>query len=80
MPKSILLEKPKTAVFHCRISQELRDRLKALQDQLKKNGGGAVFPIDQIVEDALERAARLAEGELSKRQAPAQPEGPAPSQ
>lgn len=70
MPKSILLEKPKTVVFHCRISQDLRDRLKALQEQLRKDGGGAVFPVDQIVEEALERATRLAEAELERRAPP----------
>ncbi|MDE0855705.1 MAG: hypothetical protein OSA97_14910 [Nevskia sp.] len=68
MPKSILLEKPKTAQFHCRIGEELNTRLKVLQQRLKKLGGGAVFPIDQIVEDALERAAKLAEAELDRRE------------
>jgi hypothetical protein len=77
MPKSVLLEKPKTAVIHCRIDHELHGRLKALQDRLKKLGGGAVFPVDQIVEEALDRATRQAEAELDRRDPPQPHEPPA---
>lgn len=77
MPKSVFLEKPKTAVLHCRISEELHLRVKGVQDRLRKLGGGAVFPVDQIVEDALDRAARQAENELDRRAAPSEPPPPA---
>jgi hypothetical protein len=71
MPKSILVAKAKTAAFHCQISQELHDRIRGVQAQLKTLGNDAVFPVDQIVEDALHRATRLAEAELSCRSPPA---------
>jgi hypothetical protein len=76
MTKSVLLEKPKTAVIHCRIGQDLHGRLKAVQDRLKKLGGGAVFPVDQIVEEALERATKQAEAELDRREPPQPPQEP----
>lgn len=75
MPKSIFLDKPKTAAFHCRISEELQARIRAVQARLKEHNSGAVFPLDQIVEEALQRATRAAEAELSK-QTPATPEAP----
>lgn len=70
MPKSIFLDKPKTVVFHCRISDELQNRIRTVQARLKDNDRGAVFPVDQIVEEALQRATRLAEAELGKRSRP----------
>jgi hypothetical protein len=77
MPKSVFVEKPKTAVLHCRVSEELHARLKNVQDRLRKLGGGAVFPVDQIVEEALERAARQAESELDRRATPPEAQPPA---
>lgn len=71
MPRSIFLDKPKTAAFHCRISEELHRRIRAVQVRLKEHDNGAVFPLDQIVEEALQRATRAAEAELSKRTAAA---------
>lgn len=71
MPKSIFLDKPRTAVFHSHISEELQDRIRAVQSRLKEHDSGAVFPVDQIVEEALQRATRLAETELNKRANPA---------
>ncbi len=67
MPKSILVTKAKTAIIHCHISEELHDRIRDVQANLKALGNDAVFPLDQIVEDALQRATRLAEAELSRR-------------
>jgi hypothetical protein len=64
--KSILLAKTKTSIFHCRISEELHQRVQAVQARLKELGD-AVFPIDQIVEEALQRATRQAETELARR-------------
>lgn len=66
MRKSVLVLKAKTSVFHCRISEELHERIQGVQSRLKQLGD-AVFPVDQIVEEALQRATRLAEGELQKR-------------
>jgi hypothetical protein len=66
MRKSVLLVKAKTSVFHCRISEELHERIQSVQSRLKQLGD-AVFPVDQIVEEALQRATRSAEGELQKR-------------
>ncbi|MDB5987849.1 MAG: hypothetical protein JWR16_2902 [Nevskia sp.] len=67
MPKSILVAKAKTEKFTCRISQELHGRIQDVQAKLKILGNDAVFPLDQIVEETLQRATRLAETELSKR-------------
>jgi hypothetical protein len=66
MRKSIFLAKAKTSVFHCRINQELHERIQNVQTRLKERGD-AVFPIDQIIEETLQRATRLAEVELTKR-------------
>jgi hypothetical protein len=79
MPRSIFLDKPKTAAFHCRISEELHGRIRAVQARLKEHDNGAVFPLDQIVEEALQRATRAAEAELSKRTATAPATPPASS-
>ena len=70
MRKSVLLAKAKTSVFHCRISEELHERIQGVQSRLRDRGD-AVFPIDQIVEEALLRATRLAEIELGRRATPA---------
>jgi len=67
MPKPILVTKAKTEKITGRISLELYERIQAVQDKLKALGNDAVFPVDQIIEDALQRATRLAEAELSKR-------------
>lgn len=67
--KSVLLTKTKTRVFHCRIGEDLHRRIQGVQAQLKQLGD-AVFPVDQIVEEALQRAMRLAEAELAKRANP----------
>lgn len=64
--KSVLLSKAKTAVFHCRISEELHQRIQAVQSRTKELGD-AVFPVDHIVEEALRRATHLAETELTRR-------------
>jgi len=77
MPKSILVAKAKTAVIHSHITQELHDRIRSVQDNLKTLGNDAVFPVDQIVEDALQRATRLAEAELSRRKDEHSPPAPA---
>ena len=58
MTKPIFLDKPKTTAFHCRISNELHGRVRAVQAHLKQHSDGAVFPLDQIVEEALQRATR----------------------
>ena len=67
MPKSILVTKAKTEKITGHISQELFGRIQAIQKKLKTLGNDAVFPVDQIIEDALQRATRLAEAELSNR-------------
>jgi hypothetical protein len=66
MRKSVLLTKAKTSVFHCRIREELHERIQGVQRRLRERGD-AVFPVDQIVEEALQRATRLAEAELGRR-------------
>ena len=73
MPKSILVTKPKTAMMQVHISQELHDRIRGVQAKLKALGNDAVFPVDQIAEDALQRAAKLAEAELSRRSPKSEP-------
>ena len=73
MPKSILVTKAKTAIIHSHISEELHERIRRVQAQLKAFGNDAVFPLDQIVEDALQRATRRAEAELSRRDAKSAP-------
>jgi len=70
MPKPILVTKAKTEKITARISLELYDRIQAVQDKLKSLGDDAVFPVDQIIEDALQRSTRLAEAELSRRSDP----------
>ncbi len=67
MPKPVLVTKATIAKITGRISQALYDRIQAVQDKLKSLGNDAVFPADQIIEDALQRATRLAEAELSRR-------------
>ena len=67
MPKPILVTKAKTEKITGRISLDLYERIQAVQDKLKALGNDAVFPVDQIIEDALQRATRLAEAELTKR-------------
>ena len=56
MPKPILVTKAKTEKITGRISLELYERIQAVQDKLKALGNDAVFPVDQIIEDALQRA------------------------
>jgi hypothetical protein len=70
MTKPILIAKAKTEKITARISLELYERIQAVQHKLKALGNDAVFPVDQIVEDALQRATRLAEAELSNRSDP----------
>jgi hypothetical protein len=70
MPKSILVTKAKTEKIIGCISRELYDRIQAVQKRLKELVNDAVFPVDQIIEDALRRATRLAEAELSNRSKP----------
>ena len=67
MSRSIFTTRPKVAPISTRISQELFDRIQAIQTRLKTLDGDAVFPIEQIVEDALQKAVKLAEAELAKR-------------
>ena len=67
MPKHILVTKAKTEKITARISRDLYERIQMVQDKLKALGNDAVFPIDQVIEDALQRATRLAEAELSRR-------------
>ena len=67
MPKPILVTKAKTEKITARISRELYERIQMVQDKLKALGNDAVFPVDQLIEDALQRATRLAEAELSRR-------------
>ena len=67
MPKPLLVTKAKTEKITGRISLERFERIQAVQDKLRALGNDAVFPVDQIIEDALQRATRLAEAELSKR-------------
>jgi hypothetical protein len=69
MPRSIFTTRPKVAPISTRISQELFDRVQAIQARLKALDGDAVFPIEQIVEDALQKAAKQAEAELATRAA-----------
>lgn len=69
MSRSIFTTRPKVAPISTRISQELFDRIQAVQSQLKALDGDAIFPIEQIVEDALQKAAKLAEAELAARSA-----------
>ncbi len=67
MAKSILVAKPKTEKLVSHISQDLYKRIQAVQSRLKALGNEAVFPLDEIVEDALQRATKLAESELAMR-------------
>ncbi|GAC1632167.1 MAG: hypothetical protein NVS9B10_26320 [Nevskia sp.] len=71
MSRSIFTTRPKVAPISTRISQELFDRVQAIQSQLKRLDSDAVFPIEQIVEDALQKAVKLADAELAKRSATA---------
>ena len=73
MSKSILVTKAKTEKITGHISQELFGRIQAIQRKLKILGNDAVFPVDQIIEDALQRATRLAETELSNRSSQGSP-------
>lgn len=65
MSRSIFTTRPKVAPISTRISQELFDRVQTIQARLKTLDGDAVFPIEQIVEDALQRAVKVAEAELA---------------
>jgi hypothetical protein len=65
MRKSILVTKAKTEKITGTISLELYERIQVVQKKLKSLGNDAVFPVDQIIEDSLLRATRLAETELS---------------
>ncbi|MDB5973687.1 MAG: hypothetical protein JWR07_447 [Nevskia sp.] len=65
--KSILVAKPKTEKLAAHISQELYKRIQAVQSRLKALSNDVVFPLDEIVEDALQRATQLAEVELAMR-------------
>lgn len=67
MAKSILVAKPKTEKLVSHISQELYKRIQAVQSRLKALGNEAVSPLDEIVEDALQRTTKLAEAELAMR-------------
>lgn len=67
MAKSILVAKPKTEKLTFRVSQELYSRIQTVQSRLKALGNDAVFPLDEIVEEALQRATKLAEAELAMR-------------
>jgi hypothetical protein len=67
MAKSILVAKPKTEKLSVSISQALYQRIQAVQSRLKALGNDTVFPLDEIVEDALQRAIKLAEAELAMR-------------
>lgn len=67
MAKSILVAKPKTEKLTSHISQDLYKRIQAVQSRLKTLGNDAVFPLDEIVEDALQRAIKQAEAELAMR-------------
>lgn len=66
-PRSIFLDRPKTTTFTCHITDDLQGRIKSIQDTLKQDSGTSVFPLDQIVEDALQRAVQAAESELAHR-------------
>ena len=65
MAKSILVAKPKTEKLVSHISQQLYKRIQAVQSRLKALGNEAVSPLDEIVEDALQRTTKLAEAELA---------------
>ncbi len=67
MVKSILVAKPKTEKLTFHVSQDLYKRIQAVQSRLKALGNDAVFPLDEIVEDALQRATKQAEAELAMR-------------
>jgi hypothetical protein len=67
MPKPILVPKAKTEKLTFRVSQELYNRIQTVQSKLKALGSDAVFPLDEIVEEALQRATKLAETELALR-------------
>ena len=67
MAKPILDAKPKTEKLVSHICQQLYKRIQAVQSRLNALGNEAVFPLTEIVEDALQRATKLADAELAMR-------------